>query len=55
MEINIGPNYLLEKKIGKGAFGEVYEGNCINRKLIGKRKSDNQIIAVKLVYRLVKV
>jgi serine/threonine protein kinase len=26
MEINIGPNYSLEKKIGKGAFGEVYEG-----------------------------
>jgi hypothetical protein len=30
MDLRVGKNYQLTKKIGSGAFGEIYEG--INRK-----------------------
>jgi serine/threonine protein kinase len=39
MEFKVGKIYKMNKKIGNGAFGEIYEGQNLNTK---------EIIAIKL-------
>ena len=39
MDLRVGKNYQLVKKIGSGAFGEIYEG---------KHTNTNQAVAIKL-------
>jgi len=39
MDLRVGKNYQLVKKIGSGAFGEIYEG---------KHTTTNQTVAIKL-------
>jgi casein kinase I family protein HRR25 len=29
MDLRVGKSYQLQKKIGSGAFGEIFEGNCL--------------------------
>lgn len=40
MDLRVGKNYQLIKKIGSGAFGEIYEGKHVTTK---------QQVAIKLV------
>jgi serine/threonine protein kinase len=36
MELKVGKNYQILKKIGSGAFGEIYEGIILWFNILGK-------------------
>jgi len=52
-EINLGSHYkfYIDKKLGSGAFGDIYYGNYIKNNLFsqGINTKTNQDIAVKVV------
>ena len=45
MRAVLGKNFILEKRLGKGAFGEIF---------LGIKKSDNNKVAIKLEDRSIK-
>ena len=49
MELRIGGKYKLTKKLGKGAFGDIYHGNVNIFNLIAIHLKTNEEVAVKLV------
>jgi hypothetical protein len=54
MDLRVGGKYKLSKKVGSGAFGEIYSGivisnKSINESLIGVNMKTNEEVAIKLV------
>jgi hypothetical protein len=42
MDLRVGKNYQLQKKIGSGAFGEIFEGNCLPLKQLFRKAHPHQ-------------
>lgn len=53
MDLRVGKNYQLIKKIGSGAFGEIYEGKLdhylFKISYLGKNLTTKESVAIKLV------
>ena len=52
MDLRVGKHYQLIKKIGSGAFGEIYEGNTKLQPvltLLGRHVTTKDMVAIKLV------
>ena len=53
MDLRVGKNYQLVKKIGSGAFGEIYEGKESDKDnyvvILGRHIVNKELVAIKLV------
>ena len=49
MELRVGGKYKLLKRIGSGAFGDIYQGTTPRYNNIGVDVKTNEEIAIKLV------
>ena len=50
-EIKVGKHYQMIRKIGSGAFGEIFEGNVLIRlyPCLGKNILTKELVAIKMV------
>ncbi len=49
MDLRVGGKYRLTRKLGSGAFGEVYQGISFLRTRLGIHIKTNEEVAIKLV------
>jgi len=49
MEKHIGGKYKLYKKLGNGAFGDIFYGTVLHAEFIGIDVKTNEEVAIKLV------
>ncbi len=55
MELRVGGRYRLTRKLGKGAFGEIYHGTVYRcHRNVAVSMKDNEEVAVKLVLAAAK-
>ena len=55
MELRVGGKYRLSRKLGCGAFGDIYHGKCLSAEppvFLGTNIKTNEEVAIKLVSSL---